>query len=190
MNKHAAIVWHLPVEEVQKQYRACRDARVKSRWRAIWLRMRGKTTTEVSEMIDCKPDWIRRLVRRWNKDGTAGLNEGRKKNGRRPLLSTEQQADLHEALMHPAPDGGLWNQRKVADWISERVGYKVPHKRGWIYMRSLGFTSQTPRPRHREADKLQQEEFKKNFPNSIPILGVFVRKPRSKFGPKTRRAWD
>ena len=111
-----------------------------------------------------------------------------KENGRPPLLSPEQQADLHEALMGPAPDGGLWNQRKVADWISTRVGHKVPHKRGWIYMRSLGFTSQTPRPRHRDANKIQQEEFKKNSPNYIPILGVFAQTLKSKCGRKMKRA--
>lgn len=161
MKKHGELTQHLPVEEIELRFRKCRDACVKSRWQAIWLRMRGKSTTEVSELISCKPDWVRRLVRRWNALGPEGLKDGRAANGRKPLLSAVQQSSLLQALMGPAPDGGLWNGKKVALWISNQIGHPVSRVRGWVYLRDLGFTSQTPRPRHREADKIVQEEFKK-----------------------------
>ena len=32
---------------------------------------------------------------------------------------------LWQALQQPPPDGGLWNGRKVADWMSELKGEKV-----------------------------------------------------------------
>jgi hypothetical protein len=32
---------------------------------------------------------------------------------------------LWEILQQPPPDGGLWNGRKVADWMSELKGEKV-----------------------------------------------------------------
>ena len=188
MNRHAELLGHLPLDDIEKCYRTCKDGRVKSRWHAIWLRMRGKTTTEVSEIISCQPDWVRRLVRRWNSGGPESLKDGRESNGRDPLLSPSQQADLLQALMQPAPDGGLWNGPKVAQWISQRVGHSVPAKRGWIYMRDLGFTSQTPRPRHREADRMKQEEFKKNSPNYLPILAVFAQRQKLRSGHKMKRA--
>lgn len=190
MRRHGELRHHLQIEEIERRFRTCRDAGVKSRWQAIWLRTRGKTTTEVSELISCKPDWVRRLVRRWNASGPDGLKDGRKSNGRKPLLSAMQQSCLLEALMGPAPDGGLWNGKKVALWISNQIGHAVPRTRGWIYLRELGFTSQTPRPRHREADKIAQEQFKKNSPHSIPILAVFTLKPRSKFGHKMKPVLD
>jgi transposase len=190
MNKHSELVQHLPVNEVEKRFRACKDANVKSWWQAIWLRMKGKTTTEVSQIVSCKPDWVRRLVRRWNALGADGVEDGRKQNGRAPLLSREQQIELMEALTQPAPDGGLWNGHKVAQWISKKIGHDVPYNRGWIYMRELGFTCQTPRPRHREADKIKQDEFKKNFPNYIPILARFAPRQRSKSGRKMKRVLD
>lgn len=188
MRKHGNVEAHLLVGEVEHRFRTCRDARVKSRWQAIWLRMQGRTTAEVAAIISCKPDWVRRLVRRWNMGGPDSLKDGRESNGREPLLSVTQQNALLEALMEPCPDGGLWNGKKVAQWISTQIGRPVPPKRGWIYLRDLGFTSQTPRPRHREADKVAQEQFKKNCPNSIPILAIFALKPRSKSGPRMKRA--
>jgi hypothetical protein len=35
-----------------------------------------------------------------------------------PLLNDIEQAQLWLALQQPPPDGGLWNGRKVADWMS------------------------------------------------------------------------
>lgn len=190
MRKHGNLIAHLPLEEVEHRFRTCRDARVKSRWQGIWLRMQGRTTAEVACIISCKPDWVRRLVRRWNIGGPDDLKDGRESNGREPLLSAIQQNALLQALTGPSPDGGLWNGKKVAQWISTQIGRPVPAKRGWIYLRDLGFTSQTPRPRHREADKHAQEQFKKNCPNSIPILAIFALKPRSKSGRKMRHVLD
>lgn len=190
MNKHSKIVLHLSVDEVEKRFRTCKEVSVKSWWQAIWLRMKGKTTTEVSQIISSKPDWVRQLVRRWNSLGVDGMKDARKQNGRAPILSPEQQRELLEALMQPAPDGGLWNGNKVAQWISQKIGREVPYNRGWIYMRALGFSCQTPRPRHQDADKIKQDEFKKNSPNYIPILRIFVPRPRSKSGHKMKRVWD
>jgi transposase len=161
MRKHGELTLYLPIEEVERRFRTCRDARVKSRWQAIWLRMRGKPTTDISEIISCKPDWVRQLVRRSYALGPDGMKDGRESNGRKPLLSTDLQILLIRALMGPAPDGGLWNGKKVAQWISGHVGRVVPRTRGWIYLRELGFTSQTPRPRHRKEDKIAQEQYKK-----------------------------
>jgi hypothetical protein len=42
------------------------------------------------------------------------------------MLSSEQQAQLHQALDEPPPDGGLWSGPKVAHWIVEQTGRKVP----------------------------------------------------------------
>jgi transposase len=188
MSQLSEITLHLPINEVEQRYKRCRDATVKSWWQTIWLRMQGKRTTEVSRIMGCRPDWVRRLVRRWNQLGSDGLEDRRKLNGRLPLLSPEQQMRLHKALTGPAEDGGLWNSPKVAKWISREIGSPVPNKRGWIYLRQLGFTSQTPRPRHAAADPVKQDEFKKNFEKSIQESAFFVPKPRSKFGHKMKHA--
>jgi hypothetical protein len=98
MSQLSEITLHLPINEVEQRYKRCRDATVKSWWQTIWLRMQGKRTTEVSRIMGCRPDWVRRLVRRWNQLGSDGLEDRRKLNGRFPLLSPEQQMRLHKAL--------------------------------------------------------------------------------------------
>lgn len=187
MDTHAKVKALLSVAEIGKRYRACKDARVRTWWQAIWLRAQGKGTSEVAQTIGCKPDWVRRLVRRWNGSGPESFKDCRESNGRAALLSLEHQAELMQDLMGPSPDGGLWNGHKVARWITDKTGCEVPYNRGWIYMRDLGLTSQTPRPRHRDADKIKQEEFKKNSPNYIPILAIFAQKQKSRSGRRMRK---
>ena len=57
----------------------------------------------------------------------------------------------------------MWNSRKVGEWIERRTGKAVSQKkqRGWEYMKRLGQSPKVPRPRHAEADRREQEAFKK-----------------------------
>ncbi len=63
---------------------------------------------------------------------------------RDPLLNDLQQALLWQVRKQPPRDGGLWNGRKVADWMSELLGEKVCRQRGWEYLKSLGGVTTSP----------------------------------------------
>jgi hypothetical protein len=54
--------------------------------------------------------------------------------GAPPQLNDVQQAQLLEALRSPAPDGGLWNGRKVTDYLHESFGISVSRQQGWVYL--------------------------------------------------------
>jgi len=69
-----------------------------------------------------------------------------------PLLNDVQQALLWQVRKQPPPDGGLWNGRKVADWMSELKGEKVCRQRGWEYLKSIKFRLRVPRREHQESD--------------------------------------
>lgn len=159
-----ALTPHLSAEQLRAQMRRADSARLQTRWQVIYLKALGKRTAEIAEATGYAPNWVRTLVKRYNEHAAAGLRERRADNpGAQPLLSTRQQAELDEALRGAAPDGGPWNGTKVAAWIAERTGRKVVHhQRGWDYLRRLGYTAQTPRPRHRKAEAEAQAAFKKS----------------------------
>ena len=86
-----------------------------------------------------------------------------KNNGGRRFLDETQQAALEAALSAPPSDGGLWTGPKVAAWISETLERPVSAVSGWKYLKRLGYTLQTPRPRHEGAATPDaQQTFKKN----------------------------
>jgi|SRR5215213_1772555 len=82
--------------------------------------------------------------------------------GRCSMLNNKRNSEKRSRS--PPPDGGMWNSPKVGEWIERRTGKVLTQKkqRGWEYMRRLGNSPKVPRPRHKKANKHEQEAFKKS----------------------------
>lgn len=110
----------------------------------MWLLLsEGRSTKEVCEVTGYSPGWVRQIAWRYNEQGVKGLGDHRHGNPGalgRALLTSAQQQELMEALEAPPEDEGMWNSRKVAEWIEQKTGRKQPVKaqRGWEYLRKAG----------------------------------------------------
>jgi len=176
MPRRASVADHLSLDELGARYRAARDPVERTHWQVVRLVAGGRTCAEVAESVGYSLTWVRTVIRRYNADGATGLVDRRHANpGGAGLLTATQQAELRAALADPAPDGGLWTCRKVADWIGARLGRPIAEQRGWDYLCRLGFSSQRPRPREVRADAAAQAAFVKggseasSTPSSAPI---------------------
>ena len=157
---------HLEPTELESRYRKAPDPVLRSHYQILWLISEGKTTTQVMEVTGYSRGWIQQLTRRYNADGPEALGDRRHRNPGardRALLTAEQQEELARALIKPPPDGGMWNSRKVGEWIERRIGRVVSNKkqRGWEYLKRLRQSPKVPRPHHASADEREQEAFKK-----------------------------
>lgn len=162
MPKRVSIEPRLTLAELGARYRKARDGVERSQWQIVWLLAQGKTTAEVSKTTGYSVSWIRQVAGRYNRDGAVG-DMRRNNPGVKALLSREQQLELWQALQGEAPDGGLWNSRKVAQWVENNTGKKKIYvQRGWEYLKKLGFSLKRPRPRHEKASAEQQDAFKKS----------------------------
>jgi transposase len=146
MKKALKVKAHLDVEELELRYRKAKDAVERSQWQIVWLLSKGKTTKEISETTGYGLTWIRAVIHRYNEDGPIAIGDRRHNNaGAEPLLSKEIQEQLRSSLQSPAPDGGQWTCRQVANWIEEKTGRNVHTQLGWDYLKRLGIAPHRPR---------------------------------------------
>ncbi len=164
MAKRIAIANYLSAQELLVHYRQATNVTERTHYQIIWLLVAGKTPLEVAQVTGYSRTWIYQLVKRYNKWGTKGLGDQRCHNqGQEAILTDLQQAQLWQVLCEKSPDGGLWNGRKVAEWLSELTGKQVSRHRGWEYLKQMRFRLRVPRPEHGESDPLEQENWKKNW---------------------------
>jgi hypothetical protein len=89
---------------------------------------------------------------------------------------------LRDVVSEPPPDDGLWTGRKVARWITGRIGRQVSPQRGVEYLRRLDLTRQVPRPFNPEQSLYEQVRFKKSSRPASPSFKARKRPARSKSG--------
>ena len=145
-------------------YRKATDPVLRSHLLMVWRMSVGDSMREVARVVGYSEKWVREVARRYESEGVEGLGDRRHRNPgakERALLDEESQLELARALRERPSDGGMWNSRKVAEWIEHKTGKKASKQRGWEYLRKLGHSPKVPRPRHTNADRREQEAFKK-----------------------------
>jgi len=145
------------------------------------------------------PDCVRKLLKRYNAQDEAAIQDKRKNNGGKRFLDETQQAALEVMLSVPPADGGLWTGPKGAAWISETLQRPVSDVSGWKYLKRLGYTLQTPRPQHQAAaTPVEQQPFKKLKERVATLESQYPEKPveiwaedETRLGllPAHRRVW-
>ena len=164
MPKRITIATHLTLEELENRYRQAKEPVERSHYQIIWLLASGRPTEEVAAITSYSRNWIYELVWGYNRVGPETLGDGRHQNpGPKPKLDDVQQANLLQALRGPAPDGGLWNGRKVADYLSQLIGEPIGRQQGWEYLKQMRLRLRVPRAEHQEANPEEQEAWKKKL---------------------------
>ncbi len=169
MGKALVLAEHLAPDALSARYRSSKDPVERTRWQVLHLKSQGYSTASIEEVTGYCAYWVRQIIRRYNEQGESSVADRRREHaGSKPMLTPEQQAELASALeLGRAPDGALWNGPRVARWIEEKTGRAHVHdQRGWEYLIRLGFSAQSPRPRHQDGKAEEQEAFKKGAPRT------------------------
>lgn len=166
------LTMHDPADRTALHRRIAREnnAKQRDRYRVVLLAATGQLQgDEIAEQLGRSPRFVDEWASRYRRGGIDAL-QPRKQPGRRPKLSPEQEQRLKQRLDAGAKqDDGVCTLRgkEICRLIEAEFG--VVHTLGGIYdvLRRLGYSSLSPRPRHRKNDPAAMEQFTRH---SAPFL--------------------
>src|SRR5918912_3423793 len=142
----------------------CRDARASRRMLALALVLEGSSREDAARHAGMDRQTLRDWVHRYNEEGLAGLYD-RRRSGRKPRLTPEQEAELATAVDRgpdPGRDGVVrWRRVDLKALIEARFGVRLHERSVGKVLRRLGFARLSVRPKHPKADEAAQEAFNK-----------------------------
>lgn len=154
-----------------------RDGRFRMRVQAIALLVRGKRQKVVAEAVGTSVRSIRDWVDRYNAGGIDGLRE--KPRCGAPVKLKDTEVFRQRVLGGPAPErNGLitWSGWRLRLLLSKEFGVTYSLSGTYNLLHRLNLSSLKPRPRHPQANREEQEAFKKTLvyglrrlPESIPV---------------------
>lgn len=181
---------HHTVVELERLERKEKVARVAVRLRAVILAKQGHDAPTIAKLLGRARRAVQEWVRWYNQEGVGALPDA-PRPGQRKKLSPQQEASLAAWLdAGPPQDGPVCAYRGPEIRAHIRSAFGVPFSVSGAYslLHRLGYSALRPRPRHRKADALAQERFKKDTPLLSIVSARSSPARSSKSGSRTRPA--
>jgi len=151
---------------LQDEIRRSDEARYDHRLHGLLLIAQGVTCPKVANMLGDSVRTVQYWVKRFEKDGLAGLTEGDRPG--RPRLLNEQQIEKINRVLRKTPEdvglsGNLWDGKTLSAHIKKWHGVSLGARQCQRMFRQLGFRLRKPRPMIAHADPELQKQHKKNL---------------------------
>lgn len=151
---------------LQDEIRRSEEARYDHRLHGVLLVAQGTSCIETARLLGDAPRTVQYWVRRFEKDGLAGLAEG-ERMGRPSRLQPKQFTEIGMALREP-PDasglsGNLWDGKTLAEFIEREYDAVLGVRQCQRLFRQFGFRLRKPRPLIARTDPARQAEYKKKY---------------------------
>ena len=176
MPKKAYLAPHFSSNELKQKYLKSQDSVESRRWHLLWKVSLGWTLKDSAVAVGINYDYAKEVLKKYNELGEKGVKNlknqhKRRRGGKKALLTNEQLEKLAKELKSRPAEVGICTGPKVARWIEkENCIEKVWNQRGWDYLKKLRYSCQSPRPKHRKGDTLEQEKFIKTWPLKVRKL--------------------
>jgi len=142
-----------------------RDAMQRDRYRAIALALDDTLTKDIEAKLRSKA-FVQRWVYAYRDEGLDAINPG-KAPGATPKLTPEKTERFRQRVLGgPRPEDGVCTLRGLDFQRILREEFDTEYSLNGVYqlLHRLGFSSLSPRPKHRKTDFEAQEQFKVDTP--------------------------
>lgn len=157
----ASIQWREEdtVEALLERYRSERVLELRPRWQALWLLRRGKSRSEVADVLGFDPRTLRDWVAWYRQGGCAAVARHREggRTGSVSWLTSEQLQEVKER----AAQGEFHAIGEAGEWVEQEFGVTYTYWGIRSVLDRLQIHPREPRPLAAEADLAVQEAWKK-----------------------------
>jgi transposase len=175
-------MWNLPkgneflpkttLKELENLYATEKKTKPKIRLLIAIHRKNGESIDNIAKITNQKRATAHTTLRRFQ---TRGINakDAIKQTGRPAFLTFKQRKELVKQLeIGPQKNQtGLWSTKEVKEHIHKKYGVTYTNVHVWELLKTLGFSLQRPRPRHRKTPDAQEiDRFKKKLPGWHAII--------------------
>ena len=152
---------------VQQEITRSEDSRYDHRLHGILLVSHGLSCYHVADWLGEDPRTVQRWVRRFERQGFAGLQEG-ERSGRPHRLTEKQLAAVERDLRRSPRTRGysqnLWDGKLLSHHLAKTYGVALGHRQCQRLFHHFGFRLRKPRSVIAHADPEAQARYKKTPP--------------------------
>jgi transposase len=150
---------------LQQEINRHQEARYDHRLHCVLLVASGLSCERVAGIFGDSPRTLVNWVRRFDRNGLAGLAEGNH-SGRPTRLSAEQLEEIHALVRQPPTAAGLdvnlWDGQSLSACLQKRFGIPMSIRQCQRLFRLVDTRYRLRRPLVAKADPQRQAEHKKN----------------------------
>ena len=153
---------HLSKEEIQERIKATGGFWRVQKWLVIWNALVDpRPAGEIALHTGLAEQSVHNLISKYNRLGPDAV-EGPGKGGRRRFyLSWNEEALFLESFKQAALTGQIATVAEIKAALERRIGHKIHKTTVYRLLKRQGWRKVMPRPFHVDADKEEQEAFKK-----------------------------
>jgi transposase len=150
--------------DFEKPYRLDSDARSKIRLLAMLHLQKGKSFTEIGNMLRVNRHTVAEWFRRFVSEGIHGLSD-KLRSGRKPTLPPSEEDDFKKEVINLQKErkGGRVKGKEIRQMLKDRFGAEYSLSGVYDLLGRLGIVWITGRSSHPKADPEAQKDFKENF---------------------------
>jgi transposase len=163
MGKVTKSIPHLSREEIQKKIKTTVGFWRVQKWLVIWNALVDpRPAKEIALHTGLAEQSVHNLISKYNRLGPEALEGPGKGGRRRAYLSWDEEAAFLESFKQAALTGQVATAAEIKLELEKHLGHAVHKTMVYKLLKRQGWRQVVPRPFHVEANRQEQEAFKKN----------------------------
>jgi transposase len=155
---------HLTLEEVKKRMTTDPRPLYRQRWLIIYNALVApRKAEEIARHCGVSKATVHAVISSYNRLGVAAVETAGKGGRRSGYLSLEEERAFLAPFFERAERGELATTQKIWHAFEARIGHEVDDSTIYRLLARHGWRKLMPRPRHPQADRQAQEQFKKTL---------------------------